>query len=56
MHPDARTRSAAVRPSPVFLGIVAVAVWTGLSLLVHVAQVLQGLMTPRGQIVSWLSR
>ncbi|CAM3001443.1 site-2 protease family protein [Prescottella defluvii] len=29
MHPDARTRSAAVRPSPVFLGIVAVAVLGG---------------------------
>lgn len=38
------------------VGIVAVAVWTGLSLLVHVGQVLQGLMTPRGQITSWLSR
>ena len=38
------------------IGIVAVAVWTGLSLLVHVGQVLQGLMTPRGQVTSWLSR
>ncbi|HEY9236241.1 MULTISPECIES: CDP-alcohol phosphatidyltransferase family protein [Phenylobacterium] len=45
--------SLAGRPD---VGLVAVAAWTGLSLLVHVGQVLQGLMTPRGQVTSWLSR
>lgn len=38
------------------IGLIAVAVWTALSLLVHVAQVVQGLLTPRGQVTSWLSR
>jgi len=38
------------------IGLVAVAVWTALSLLVHLVQVLQGAATPKGQVVSWLSR
>ena len=38
------------------IGIVAVAVWTALSLVVHFVQILQGLATPRGQVVSWMSR
>ena len=38
------------------LGFVAVAAWTGICLIVHLAQILQGLATPRGQVVSWLSR
>jgi phosphatidylglycerophosphate synthase len=38
------------------IGLIAVAVWTALSLLVHLVQVLQGLAAPRGQITSWLSR
>lgn len=38
------------------IGLLLVAIWTALSLLVHLAQVLQGLITPRGQVTSWLSR
>jgi phosphatidylglycerophosphate synthase len=38
------------------IGIVAVAVWTAASLVVHFVQILQGLATPRGQVVSWMSR
>lgn len=38
------------------LGIVAVAVWTALSVLVHVVQVLQAAIAPRGSVTSWLSR
>jgi hypothetical protein len=38
------------------LGLAAVAIWAAASLLVHLLQVLQGLMTPKGQVVSWLSR
>lgn len=38
------------------IGLLLVAIWTALSLLVHVIQVLQGLMTPRGQVTSWLAR
>jgi phosphatidylglycerophosphate synthase len=38
------------------LGLAAVAIWTAASLLVHLLQVLQGLVTPKGQVVSWLSR
>lgn len=38
------------------IGLLLVAAWTALSLLVHVAQVLQGLATPRGQVTSWLAR
>jgi phosphatidylglycerophosphate synthase len=37
------------------IGLLTVAVWTALSLLVHVGQVLQGLMVPRGKIVSWMA-
>jgi phosphatidylglycerophosphate synthase len=45
--------SLAGRPE---VGLVLVAIWTGLSLLVHLAQLLQGLATPRGQVASWLAR
>jgi len=38
------------------IGIVAVAAWTAISLIVHFVQILQGLATPRGQVVSWMSR
>ena len=38
------------------IGLLLVAIWTVLSLLVHLVQVLQGLLTPRGQVTSWLSR
>jgi phosphatidylglycerophosphate synthase len=38
------------------VGMIAVAVWTAISLLVHLVQVLQGATAPRGSIVSWLSR
>ena len=38
------------------VGLVVVAAWTALSLLVHLAQVLQGLATPRGLVTSWLAR
>ncbi len=38
------------------IGLLLVAIWTALSLLVHLIQVLQGMMTPRGQVTSWLAR
>lgn len=38
------------------LGFAAVAAWTGICLIVHLVQILQGLATPKGQVVSWLSR
>lgn len=38
------------------IGLAAVAIWTGLSFVVHLVQVLQGAITPKGQVVSWLSR
>jgi phosphatidylglycerophosphate synthase len=38
------------------IGLLLVTAWTALSLLVHVVQVLQGLVAPRGSITSWLAR
>jgi phosphatidylglycerophosphate synthase len=38
------------------VGIVLVAVWTAISLVVHLVQVLQAVATPKGAVVSWLSR
>jgi phosphatidylglycerophosphate synthase len=38
------------------IGLFLVAVWTGLSLLVHLAQIVQAAATPRDRVVSWLSR
>ncbi len=38
------------------VGLLLVAVWTGLSLLVHAAQLMQAAATPKAQVVSWLSR
>lgn len=38
------------------IGIVAVAVWTAASLLVHFVQLAQAAMAPRGSLVSWLAR
>ncbi len=38
------------------IGFLAVAVWTGICLVVHAVQILQGLMVPKGSVVSWLSR
>ena len=38
------------------IGFLAVAVWTAICLVVHAAQILQGLTAPKGAVVSWLSR
>lgn len=38
------------------IGFLAVAIWTAICLIVHAVQILQGLMTPKGAVVSWLSR
>ena len=38
------------------IGFLAVAVWTGICLVVHAVQILQALATPKGAVVSWLSR
>jgi phosphatidylglycerophosphate synthase len=38
------------------IGLFLVAVWTGLCLLVHAAQVAQATAMPRERVVSWLSR
>jgi phosphatidylglycerophosphate synthase len=38
------------------IGFLAVAVWTAICLVVHAVQILQGLMAPKGAVVSWLSR
>jgi phosphatidylglycerophosphate synthase len=43
----------AMRPD---IGLWLVAVWTGISLLVHAAQLVQAFATPRERVVSWLSR
>lgn len=37
-------------------GLFLVGVWTGICLLVHLAQVVQAMALPKGQVVSWLSR
>lgn len=37
------------------LGFHLVAIWTGLSLLVHFAQLIQAQMMPRDRVVSWLA-
>ena len=37
-------------------GFYLVAIWTALSLLVHAAQLVQAMATPRERVVSWLSR
>lgn len=38
------------------IGLVLVAAWTALSLLVHLVQLLQGLAGPRSRVTSWLAR
>jgi phosphatidylglycerophosphate synthase len=38
------------------LGLLAVAVWTAICLVVHLVQVLQAMAMPRERVVSWLSR
>ncbi len=38
------------------VGLFLVAVWTGLSLIVHAVQLVQAMMLGRGRVVSWLSR
>ena len=38
------------------IGFLAVAVWTAICLAVHAVQILQALATPKGAVVSWLSR
>ena len=38
------------------IGFLLVAAWTAISLVVHAAQVVQAMATPRGRVVSWLSR
>ena len=37
------------------IGLILVAIWTALSLGVHVVQMIQGLLAPKGQVASWLS-
>ncbi|WP_436047558.1 CDP-alcohol phosphatidyltransferase family protein [Phenylobacterium sp. LjRoot225] len=38
------------------VGFAAVALWTAISFVVHVVQLVQGFAAPRGGVVSWLSR
>jgi len=38
------------------IGLLLVAVWTALSLLVHVVQLVQAFAAPRASVVSWLAR
>jgi phosphatidylglycerophosphate synthase len=38
------------------IGLFLVAVWTAISLLVHLAQIVQAMAAPKDQVVSWLSR
>jgi len=38
------------------IGFLAVAIWTAICLVVHAVQILQGLLVPKGTVVSWLSR
>lgn len=38
------------------IGFVLVAAWTAICLVVHGVQILQGLLTPKGGVTSWLSR
>ena len=38
------------------VGFVLVAIWTAVCLVVHLAQVVQAMAAPRGQVVSWLAR
>jgi phosphatidylglycerophosphate synthase len=38
------------------VGMLLVAVWTAISFVVHLVQVLQAALAPRGAVVSWLSR
>ncbi|CAN5398229.1 CDP-alcohol phosphatidyltransferase family protein [soil metagenome] len=38
------------------IGFLAVAIWTAICLVVHAVQILQGLLVPKGAVVSWLSR
>ncbi len=45
--------SLAGRPD---LGLLAVAAWTAICLLVHLVQILQALAAPRERVVSWLAR
>jgi len=38
------------------VGFAAIALWTAVSLVVHVVQFAQALAAPRASVVSWLSR
>lgn len=38
------------------VGFTLVAIWTGICLLVHAVQILQGFLAPKGSIQSWLSK
>jgi phosphatidylglycerophosphate synthase len=38
------------------IGLVLVAVWTAICLVVHAAQIVQALAMPRARVVSWLAR
>jgi len=38
------------------VGFVLVAAWTAICFVVHASQIVQGLLTPRGGVTSWLSR
>jgi Phosphatidylglycerophosphate synthase len=37
-------------------GLYLVGIWTAICLIVHLVQVVQAMATPKGQVVSWLSR
>jgi hypothetical protein len=38
------------------VGLILVAGWTAISLVVHAVQLVQAFATPRASVVSWLSR
>jgi len=38
------------------VGLILVAIWTAISLLVHLVQLIQAFAAPRSSVVSWLSR
>ena len=38
------------------IGFVLVAAWTAICFVVHASQIVQGLLTPKGGVTSWLSR
>ncbi len=55
-NPNLLILTAAVLAGRADIGIVLVAIWTAVSLAVHLLQLAQGFLTPRGAVVSWLTR